>query len=228
MNKFIKFVYRLLLFPLCIIGYIFKGATEFSRDLINKIRFSNAIIDDGSCFNENTLIQKSVHVLSNCVLNNCSVSSYTYIGKNCLIQNTNIGKFCSIANDVMIGLGQHPLEHFSTSTLFYRRKNTLNISLVDNDLVFDEYKKITIGNDVWIGARVIIMDGVTIGDGAIIAANSVVTKDVPDYAVAGGVPAKIIKMRFTETKIEKLKQLKWWDDDIRVIKNKIAQLNNLK
>lgn len=72
-------------------------------------------------------------------------------------------------------------------------------------------KRVVIGNDVWIGIRCIIMDGVSIGDGAVVAAGSVVTKDVAPYAIVGGVPAKVIRFRFNDSVIEKLLQLKWWD-----------------
>ena len=72
-------------------------------------------------------------------------------------------------------------------------------------------KPIHIGNDVWIGARSIIMDGVSIGDGAIVAAGSVVTKDVPPYAVVGGSPAKIIKYKFSQDIIDRLEEIQWWN-----------------
>jgi chloramphenicol O-acetyltransferase type B len=213
-----KKIKRLILLPL---GFIIKCvgiANDGARDLENKLRFKNAITDKGCCFDQKTIMHPNVHVLENCIVNNSEINSYTYLGKNCVVQNTTIGKFCSIANDVAIGLGGHPIELFSTSTLFYRIKNTLSISLVKQNLEFDEYKEINIGNDVWIGARAIIMDGVTIGDGAIVAANSVVTKQVPPYAIVGGVPAKIIRYRFSETKIEELLELKWWGWDLRKIK----------
>ena len=141
------------------------------------------------------------------------------MGKNCLVQNTSIGKFCSIANDVLIGLGNHPLDLLSTSPLFYRRNNPLKISFLTKEFEIIEYKPISIANDVWIGTRSIIMDGVSIGNGAVIAANSVVTKDVPPFAIVGGIPAKIIKYRFPENKIEEMLAQKWWIWDLDKIKN---------
>lgn len=75
-----------------------------------------------------------------------------------------------------------------------------------------------IGNDVWIGAYVNIIEGITIGDGAIIAAGSVVTQDVPPYAVVGGVPAKVIKYRFEQDIIEQLKKIEWWNKDQKWLK----------
>lgn len=84
----------------------------------------------------------------------------------------------------------------------------------------------TIGNDVWIGWGVLIKGGVTIGNGAVIGARSVVTKDVPPYAVVAGVPAKVIKYRFEQEKIDLLQQLQWWDWDIDQIYENLDRLRN--
>jgi acetyltransferase-like isoleucine patch superfamily enzyme len=220
-----KKIIRIFLLPLGFVKKLLEIANEGTRDIENKFRFKNVIIDKGCSMDSKTILHANVHLLENCIINNSEINSYSYLGNNCLVQNTTIGKFCSIANDVCIGLGKHPLDNFSTATIFYRKKNTLNISLVDKNLSFEEYSKITIGHDVWIGARVIILDGVTIGNGAVIAANSVVSKDIPPYAVVGGIPAKTIKYRFDEEKIKKLTDSKWWELELQEIKNKINILN---
>jgi acetyltransferase-like isoleucine patch superfamily enzyme len=213
-----KKIKRIVLLPFGLIKKLLEVANEGARDIENKLRFKNAIIDKGCSFDSKSKLHPNVHVLENCIINNSEINSYTYLGKNCLVQNTTIGKFCSIANEVLIGLGAHPIDNFSTSPLFYRKKNTFNINLIDKDLDFVEYKKTTIKNDVWIGARVIILDGVTIGNGAIIASGSVVTKDVVDYTIVAGVPAKVIKNRVTDSKIKELLELKWWEWDLEKIK----------
>lgn len=109
------------------------------------------------------------------------------------------------------GLGTHPKRFISTSPFFYKKKYALKNSLANDENFFQEYSRISIGNDVWIGTDVLIHDGVNVGNGSIIASKSVVVKDVPEYAIVGGVPAKIIKYRFSKDVIQRLKQLKWWD-----------------
>lgn len=217
-------IFRLLILPLGFFNKLIEVSNLGARDLQNKFRFKGAIIDKGCNINPQSKIEENVHILDNCIINNSSISSYTYVGRNSIIQNAKVGKFCSIANDVFVGLGKHPLDFFSTSPLFYRRINTFSISLIEQDIPFEEYKPIIIGNDVWIGARSIILDGVTIGHGAVIAANSVITKDVPPYAIVGGTPGKIIKYRFTPEKIENMVQLNWWDWSLERITKEMIQI----
>jgi acetyltransferase-like isoleucine patch superfamily enzyme len=108
----------------------------------------------------------------------------------------------------------HPSRGFiSAHPAFYSTARQAQITFVDKDY-FSEFKRVTIGHDVWIGTRSIIMGGVSIGNGAIIGAGAVVTKDVPPYAVVAGVPAKVVRYRFDAEEIEKLEEIKWWDRDI--------------
>lgn len=130
------------------------------------------------------------------VLVNVSLGDYSYVGGECHLQNVSIGKFCSIAQGAMIGLGIHPLNLKSTHPAFYSPQSQWKDEITPANIPdLKEYKHITIGDDVWIGTRAMIMDGVTIGSHAVVAAGAVVTKDVPEYAIVGGVPAKIIKYR---------------------------------
>ena len=120
-----------------------------------------------------------------------------------------IGSFCSIADGVTFIMGGN---HFQERDTTY----PLNLIFENDDLPWHEESKgpIRVGNDVWIGFGTTILSGVTIGDGAIIGAKSVVVKDVPPYALVCGNPAKLIRYRFTEDRIRELLTLKWWDMDL--------------
>ena len=148
---------------------------------------------------------------------NSNLGDYVYIANNTKINNSKFGNFCSIGPNVQIGLGMHPTKLISTHPIFFSTKKQCQISFVNKDC-FKELGENEIGNDVWIGANVIVLDNIKIGDGAIIAAGSVVTKDVEPYEIVGGIPAKLIKKRFSEKEIEKLLIFKWWNKDIDWIK----------
>lgn len=220
-------LFRFFFLPLGLLLKIYELALDGSRDIYNKLRFKNATIDRNCCISHSCKISPHCHILENSFILNSIINSYSYVGRNSLVQNASIGSFCSIANDVHIGLGSHPIDYFSTSPLTYRVANTFKIKLVDQNYDFEEYNKIEIGNDVWIGFRAVIMDGVKIGDGAIVAAGAVVTKDIPPYAIVGGIPAKIINHRFEPEKIKYLLDLKWWNLPLSEIKKNINELNKI-
>jgi acetyltransferase-like isoleucine patch superfamily enzyme len=155
------------------------------------------------------------------ILNNCEIDDYVYIASKTQISNCKIGKFCSIGPNVRIGLGMHPTNFLSTFPAFFSAKKQCQVSFTDYNY-FEEVGTNTIGNDVWIGANSIILDNIIIGDGAIVAAGSVVTKNVAPYCIVGGVPAKIIKKRFNEEKVKELLELKWWDKNLDWIKENIG------
>ena len=123
-----------------------------------------------------------------------------------------IGKFCSIACGAkfLFNSANHALGSLSTYPfpIFYDEWGLDGKNVAD---AWDNKGDITLGNDVWIGYEAVILAGVTIGDGAIIGARAVVTRDVPPYAIVGGVPARLIRRRFDEATIESLLALQWWD-----------------
>lgn len=151
------------------------------------------------------------------------VGDYSYIGPGCDITKTSIGKFCSIADNCRIGTASHTLNNISSSPIFTLKNNGTRTSWVSESISHNnETEQVYIGNDVWIATRVIIRGGIKIGDGAVIGAGAVVTKDVPPYAVVGGVPARIIRYRFSEDIIKKIELIKWWEATDEKLKENIS------
>ena len=139
---------------------------------------------------------------------NTELGDLSYVARNCQIYNTKIGKYTCIGPNVNTGMGAHPSkEYVSSHPLFYSTLGqSSGLTIVDKNL-FEEHPTTTIGNDVWIGNNVSIKYGVTIGDGAIIGSGAIVTKDVEPYSIVGGVPAKVIKHRFSPEQIKFLLRL---------------------
>lgn len=161
----------------------------------------------------------------------------SYIGGYCSI-NAVIGKFCCIAPRVVTTRGNHPSKKWvSIHPAFFSTEKQCGISFTDKNLFQEkDIECVRIGNDVWIGDSVILVGSVKINDGAIVASGSVVTNDVPPYAIVAGVPAKIIKYRFEESDIKYLLNLEWWNksekwivehadyfEDIKLLINKLRE-----
>lgn len=151
------------------------------------------------------------------------VGAYTYMSGPANLRGLGkIGRFCSLGNSVNIGPGQHPTDWLSTSPFQYTVASFDHPEIRQFGLTGLRYEApgpVEIGNDVWIGSDVIIQAGVKVGNGAIIGSGAVVTKDVPDYAIVVGIPAKVLRYRFSEDNIERLLKLRWWDYDLRSMKS---------
>jgi len=138
---------------------------------------------------------------------NVSIGDYSYANMQSVVMSGEIGKYTSIGYNAVVGPEVHPTSYLSTSPKMYSLSNIFG-TLGTWDEYADPPK---IGSDVWIGANSLIMQGVEIGDGSVIGANSVVSRPIPPYAVAYGSPAKVARLRFSEKTIADLLSLRWWD-----------------
>lgn len=175
---------------------------------------------------EKSIISRKAKVYRHSTITHSRIGDYTYIGPGARIVYATIGKYCSIAGDVCLGMATHPLDYISSSPIFISPSNGTGHKWVDKSVDFEEYMPIVIGHDVWIGSRAMILGGISIGNGAVIAAGAVVTKDIPPYAIVGGVPARVIRYRFTPEVVDKLQNIEWWNLPEDIIKNKICNFQN--
>jgi virginiamycin A acetyltransferase len=183
-----------------------KELDKFNCETLNYVQSNKVSL--------NAIIGHHITIMDGCYISEDSVvDSYTYISFNTLISKTTIGRYNSIASNVNLGHGEHPLNYISTNNIF-----------IDNSYEALTLKDCVIENDVWIGAGSTIKRGVLIGTGAVVGANSFVNKDVPPFAITVGAPAKIINYRFTEKKIEKILHSKWWEHDLEHAKLIIKKL----
>ena len=146
------------------------------------------------------------------VVGDSVLGSFTYLAPDARVMYSAVGRYCSIGPGTLIGgLGVHPSKWLSSHPVFFSTKGQSGKNtFADRDYI-DELPRVTIGSDVWVGARAIVLDGLKIGDGAIIGAGAVVTKDVEPYAIVGGVPAKKIRMRFDVATVSMLLEIRWWN-----------------
>jgi acetyltransferase-like isoleucine patch superfamily enzyme len=184
------------------------------RNLKGGLMIYNSSLSPKSKLGKKTMVRSGTEV------GEITLGDYSYIsGPGSYVEEAIIGKYCSIARQVVIGVSGHNYEWVTTSPIITSEKYGFIESRVH-----EPQKSIPIiGNDVWIGMNSIIMRGVIIGDGAVVAAGSVVTTDVEPYSIVGGIPAKHIRFRFRNDQIQKLLTLKWWDWE----ENKIKENSSL-
>lgn len=153
-----------------------------------------------------------------------TMGRHSFCGYDCEISGADIGHFCSIANQVVVGGGRHPVDWAGMSPVFYEGRDS--VAKKFSTFPRPSPQRTSIGSDVWIGYSAIIMQGVTIGDGAVIGAGSVVTRDVPPYAIVGGSPARLIRYRFDGPLREALLASRWWDRSDAVLERCADQIRD--
>jgi phosphonate metabolism protein (transferase hexapeptide repeat family) len=157
-------------------------------------------------------IGRRCEVLANTYIEYSSLGDYSYLGQNCEVADAHIGKFTAIANSVRIGAPNHPMGRASQHRFTYVPEYYEATVTRDRDFFAGRRAdKVIVGNDCWIGHAAIILPGVTVGDGAVIAAGAVVSRNVRPYTIVGGVPARPIRQRFGDAIAERLIRIAWWN-----------------
>ena len=162
-------------------------------------------------------------------MDDCLLDDYSYLQQHCDLMSADIGKFANIAAMVRINPGFHPMEYPTLHHFTYRP--TMYGMAAEDDAEFFQWRRrqrVVIGHDTWIGHGAVIMPGVRIGNGAVVGSNSVVTKDVPPYAIVGGVPAKVIRQRFPLAIAEAIEATAWWDWDHDTLTERMPDFRDLR
>lgn len=183
--------------------------------LIKKIRIPSVL---NSNVNPTSKLEAGTTFISS------TMGKHSFCGYDCEVSYTDIGNYTSIANRVIIGGAKHPMERVSMSPAFYKGRDSIKAKFALFDLDFPQ--RIKIGHDVWIGQGAIILPGVTIGNGSVIGAGTIVTKSIPSYAIAVGNPAKVIRFRFESNIISRLEKSEWWLMPDEELKKYAKDFNN--
>ena len=190
--------------------------------IINEKKLTEEATINPTATLENVTFEKFNEIGPLNYVENSHFGDYSYTGQFCFVQNAQIGKFANIAAAVRIGPTDHPYERASLHHFTYRPQMYGFAETADTAFFEHRISRITtIGHDTWIGHSATIMPEVSIGNGAIVGSGAVVTKDIPPYAIAVGVPAKVVKYRFEPETIAALEEIKWWDWPHEIIKERL-------
>jgi phosphonate metabolism protein (transferase hexapeptide repeat family) len=172
-------------------------------------------------------IGRCCEILGDTVVEYSELGDFSYLGPGCMISDAQIGRFCAIAARVRIGAPNHPFDRPSLHRFTYCPEYYSESASRDGSFFHERRRdRVVIENDVWIGHGVIVLPGVTVGNGAVLAAGAVVTRDVPPYTIVGGVPARPIRERFNREIAARLDRIAWWDWSFDVIMERLADFQS--
>ncbi len=208
---------------------------QLIRHIVLRLKYKDIWIHHSAVIGANSVFEGANKIHPRAVFNG-ELGFCSYIAPDCQIFGK-IGRFVSIAPNCKTLLGVHPYTypHVSTSPVFFSLMGQCILKYSDRQII-DEFRyadvdkkyPVIIGNDCWIQTGAMIMSGVKIGDGAVILAGAVVTKDVPPYAIVGGVPAKVMRYRYTPEDIEFLLGFRWWDKDRKWLRENWRLMNSIE
>lgn len=215
---------------------LYEAIMDGIARIITQRRLKNKVIIEKTAYvSKDTVFEGANRITRGCKIYGSRFGYGSYVGTNTTLANISVGRFSCIGPNVKQIIGEHPLNFVTMHPAFYSIRKQIGFSFVKEQRV-EEFRyadistktSIIVGNDVWIAAECRLLEGIKIGDGAAILAGAVVTKDVPPYAVVGGVPAKIVRYRFEQEDVDWLMKLKWWDKDSEWLKKYASYFNDVK
>lgn len=209
---------------------IYLNQTEFedqetckvydNSHVLNSKVSSHVTIGEDSYINK-SILKEHVQINRRNFILDSTLGECTYTGHNTTIRHSNIGKYCSVAWNVSIVGGGARHKYDTLTTHPFLQLSSFGV-VEENTSLYHEYRRAVLGNDVWIGMHSSVLPGVTVGNGVVIGANTLVNKDIPDYAVVVGSPCRILRYRFSSDIIESLLKTRWWDWPADLLKENSA------
>lgn len=207
-------------------------ASDFMATCLRRLR-RGVSMDPRVLVSRDTAIEAPVRLEKNTRLVHCSLGRGTYIAGSCRLDRVKIGRFCSIGAELLVATGDHPTSGFaSTHPAFFSDARQAGFAFADRTIIPE--RRLTasgwsaeVGNDVWIGHRVILLGGVSIGTGAVVGAGAVVTRDLDPYGIFAGVPARQVGRRCTEREATELLASEWWERDLWWLRDNWQAFNSI-